>query len=95
MTDIKAAAAFAARLYRQQADVAYAGYVRRDPMALLKLRPGRDNPYAIYERLRRDGTVVWTTPTGHTYTRPRQLAAVPRLVHHDCATARAASPVVA
>jgi P450-derived glycosyltransferase activator len=48
---------FASGLYRQRATVAYVGYVRRDPMALLFLRPGRDNPYAIYERMRAQGTL--------------------------------------
>jgi hypothetical protein len=37
---------------RARADVAYAGYVRRDPMSQIQLRPGRVNPYAIYDRLR-------------------------------------------
>jgi cytochrome P450 len=51
---------FAMRLYRQRADIAYAGYVRRDPMALLQLRPGREDPYAIYERMRAVGTLFPT-----------------------------------
>jgi hypothetical protein len=40
-------ALFAARLYRQRVDVACAGYARRDPMALLQLRPGRDDPHPV------------------------------------------------
>jgi P450-derived glycosyltransferase activator len=60
---------FATGLYRRRFDFAYYGYVHRDPMALLHLRAGRDNPYAIYERLRAQGTLVptrfgqWVTPS--------------------------------
>ena len=55
MSDFRQVAAFAAGLYRQRADIASAGYLRRDPMALLVLRPGRVDPCAIYDRLRRGG----------------------------------------
>ena len=67
--DLRQATAFGARLYRQRAGVAYAGHLKRDPMALLQLRPGRDNPYAIYDRIRAGGTLVptrlgnWVTPS--------------------------------
>jgi cytochrome P450 len=54
------AVTFAARLYRQRVDVGYDGYVKRDPMALLQLRPGRENPYAIYDRMRAAGPVLPT-----------------------------------
>jgi P450-derived glycosyltransferase activator len=57
MGQFRRALSFATGLYRQRVDVAYAGYIRRDPMALLQLRPGRDNPYAIYDRMRRGGTL--------------------------------------
>ena len=60
MSQFRQVAAFAAGLYRQRADIASAGYLRRDPMALLVLRPGRMDPYAIYDRLRRGGPL---TPT--------------------------------
>ena len=60
MSDFRQVAAFAAGLYRQRAGIAYVGYLRRDPMALLTLQPGRVDPYAIYDRLRRDGPL---TPT--------------------------------
>lgn len=64
MSDLSQAITFAARLYRDQADIAWAGLVRRDPMARLQLRAGRADPYAIYERLRAGGPL---TPTrlGH------------------------------
>ena len=52
MSDFRQVAAFAAGLYRQRAAIASAGYLQRDPMALLTLRPGRVDPYAIYDRLR-------------------------------------------
>src|SRR5215472_16417016 len=55
---------FAGGLYRQKALLACAGYLGRDPMAQLQLRPGRMNPYVVYDRLRASGPL---TPTrlGH------------------------------
>jgi cytochrome P450 len=64
-------AGFLARLYREKAAVAYHGYVHDDPMARLALRAGRDNPYAVYERLRARGPISatrlgnWVSPS-HT-----------------------------
>src|SRR3569833_751905 len=46
---------FATKLYRERASTAYDGYVRRDELALLALRPGRADPDAIYERMRARG----------------------------------------
>ena len=46
--------------FRERARIAGAGYLRRDPMALLKLRPGRDDPYPIYEQLRAARAAVAT-----------------------------------
>jgi P450-derived glycosyltransferase activator len=69
MADVRQAAGFAATLYKRRLDFAYHGYVRRDPMSRLHLRIGRDNPYAIYQHLRRQGTLVptrignWVTPS--------------------------------
>lgn len=60
MSTLTRTAAFAAQLYRQQAAVAYTGYIKRDPLARLALRPGRAHPYAIYEQLRAQGTLVPT-----------------------------------
>jgi cytochrome P450 len=64
MSSLSPAITFAARLYRDQADIAWAGLIRRDPMARLQLRAGRADPYAIYDRLREGGRL---TPTrlGH------------------------------
>lgn len=60
MGQLRQLAAFSAGLYRQRLDVALAGYLRRDTMALLQLRPGRDDPYTLYEDLRRGGPLVPT-----------------------------------
>jgi P450-derived glycosyltransferase activator len=60
MAEIRRTLTFATGLYRRRLDFAYHGYVRRDPMSRLHLRAGRDNPYAIYERLRAQGTLVPT-----------------------------------
>jgi P450-derived glycosyltransferase activator len=60
MSSLSPAITFAAGLYRDRAGIAWAGLVRRDPMALLELRPGREDPYAIYDRLREGGPL---TPT--------------------------------
>jgi cytochrome P450 len=46
---------FAIKLYRERASTAYDGYIRRDDLALLTLRPGRADPDAIYERMRARG----------------------------------------
>jgi cytochrome P450 len=60
MADLRQVLAFASSLYLARAGIAYAGYVRRDPMSQIQLRPGRVNPYAIYDRLRARGTLVPT-----------------------------------
>ena len=64
MSDVGRALAFASRLYGQRAGTAYAGYVKRDPLALLRLRPGRANPYPFYDRIRASGRLV-PTPLGN------------------------------
>lgn len=60
MSELSRTVTFATQLYLTRARLAYAGYVRRDQLALLRLRPGRTNPYPIYERLRRGGGLVQT-----------------------------------
>jgi cytochrome P450 len=57
---IREAAAFAYGLYRRQAELAWHGHVRRDPTSRLQLRSGREDPYRLYEDLRRPGTLVAT-----------------------------------
>jgi P450-derived glycosyltransferase activator len=49
------AARFARDLYAQRAATWYWGHVRRSPMSLLMLGPGRRDPYAVYERMRAAG----------------------------------------
>ena len=60
MADIRRTVTFATGLYRRRLDFAFHGYVRRDPLSLLHLRAGRENPYAVYDRLRTQGTLVPT-----------------------------------
>jgi P450-derived glycosyltransferase activator len=51
---------FATALYTRRLTDAYHRTVWRDPMAQLRGRAGRDDPYPIYERVRARGTVVAT-----------------------------------
>ena len=60
MSTLTDAARFAGSLYAQRAALAWHGYARRDPMALLSLRPGRVDPYAVYADLRARGDVLPT-----------------------------------
>jgi hypothetical protein len=60
MAELRRTLSFATGLYRRRLDFAYHGYVRRDPMSRLHLRAGRENPYAVYDRIRRDGPLVPT-----------------------------------
>ena len=67
----QAASASPPALYRAAGHFAYHGYVRDDPMARLSLRPGRDNPYPIYERLRAHGPISRTRLGNWVTTEPR------------------------
>jgi P450-derived glycosyltransferase activator len=78
MSDLGQAISFAAGLYRQHADTVYAGYVTRDPLALLRLRPGRVNPYPIYERMRASGPLAPTRLGNWVTTNHRVCNAVLR-----------------
>jgi P450-derived glycosyltransferase activator len=78
MSDLTQTASFASQLYRRKAAVAYAGYVRRDPLARLSLRPGRADPYPLYERLRARGTVTQTRLGNWATTSYRVCSAVLR-----------------
>lgn len=60
MGQLYQAISFASGIYRERAGVICHGYLRGDPMSRLRLRPGRDDPYAIYEQLRSRGTLVPT-----------------------------------
>jgi P450-derived glycosyltransferase activator len=78
MVDLGQAAGFAAALYKRRLDFAYHGYLRRDPMSRLHLRIGRDDPYAIYDGLRRQGTLVPTRIGNYVTTSHRVCNAVLR-----------------
>jgi cytochrome P450 len=58
MSEIGEAVKFAGHLYRQQAGTTLAAYVRRDKLAMLTRKPGRVDPYSIYEQLRDAGPVL-------------------------------------
>jgi cytochrome P450 len=82
MSSLTQTIAFASQLYRDKAAVAYAGYVRRDPLARLSLRPGRADPYPLYEQLRARGPLsmtaqgIWVTTNhrvGGAIVRDRRL----------------------
>jgi P450-derived glycosyltransferase activator len=60
MGQAAAALRFATQLYQDRAVTAFHGHARHDPVALLRLRPGRENPYPIYEQLRARGPLVPT-----------------------------------
>jgi cytochrome P450 len=49
-----------AQIYRPRIVACYHGYLRREPVARLQLRPARDDPYAIYEQLRAQGPMIPT-----------------------------------
>jgi cytochrome P450 len=58
MNSLRDARRLAVALARERAAVRWNGYVLRRPLALLQLGPGRDDPYAIYRRLRAQGPLV-------------------------------------
>jgi cytochrome P450 len=68
LSQLSLAARFAFGLYRERARIAGAGYLARDPMSLLKLRPGRENPYVVYDRIRAAGPLVPTRQGGWACT---------------------------
>ena len=55
----------AVELYGEQARGAYDAYVRRDPFTRLRYRPGRDDPYPVYERIRAAGGPFVVTRMGN------------------------------
>jgi P450-derived glycosyltransferase activator len=78
MSELTRTIAFASQLYRQKAATVYAGYIRRDPLAQLSLRPGRANPYPLYERLRAQGVLTQTRLGNWATTSHRVCSAVLR-----------------
>jgi len=75
MSNLGPVITFAARLYRDRAGVVWAGLLQRDPMALLQLRPGRVDPYAVYDRLREGGPLTPTRSASCATDRPRLIRA--------------------
>jgi cytochrome P450 len=73
-TQLTQALTFGRSLYAAQFWTAWYAYARRDPMARLRMRPGRDNPYAIYEELRRQGPMA-PTRLGNWVTTSHQVCA--------------------
>ena len=67
----------AVELYGEQARGAYDAYVRRDPFTRLRYRPGRDDPYPVYERIRAAGVPSsspgWATSPRSTMTVCREV----------------------
>ena len=59
--------AFIKELYGTRLRIAYHGHIRRNPAARLHLDQGRQDPYPIYEQIRRRGVLV-PTPLGHHVT---------------------------
>jgi P450-derived glycosyltransferase activator len=57
---VQQATAFARSLYAQRLATWWAGRVQRDPLARLRLREGRENPYAIHEEMRARGPILPT-----------------------------------
>lgn len=78
MSQLSQTIKFASQLYREKAAVAYAGHVRRDPLARLSLRPGRADPYPLYEQLRARGTLTLTRRGNWVTTSHRVCGAVLR-----------------
>ena len=58
--DLRAAGRFASSLYRQRADLWWAGRVRGDLLSRVRLREGRRDPYPLYEQMRARGPMLPT-----------------------------------
>jgi hypothetical protein len=55
MSSLGEAVTFAAKRYRERAKIFYVGYVKREPLGLMQLRPGRIDPYQFYDQIRAGG----------------------------------------
>lgn len=78
MSRLTQTAGFAASLYLQRAYVQYLAHVRHEPMALLHTRKGREDPYAIYRRMRASGPLSLTSHGNWTTASHRVCNAVLR-----------------
>ena len=63
---------FIKELYGFRLTMAIRGHLGRDPVALLNLDPGRQDPYPLYEQIRARGRLT-STPTGELATVDHQL----------------------
>ncbi|MGI9157744.1 MAG: cytochrome P450 [Marmoricola sp.] len=60
ISQVRQAGGFAARLYGERVRGELDAYVRRDLFTRLRHRPGRDDPYPIYEQIRSQGPFIST-----------------------------------
>jgi len=65
------------------------GYLRRDPVALIQLRTGIDDPYPLYERIRSQGRMVRTAMNGMVTVDHELCDEVLRSRHYSAATKEA------
>lgn len=65
------------------------GYLRRDPVALIQLRTGIEDPYPLYERIRAEGRMVRTAMNGMVTVDHEISAEVLRSRHYSAATKEA------
>jgi hypothetical protein len=68
VNDLGKAIVLAAKLYGDRASVAYSGYVKRDPLALLQL--SRVDPYPGCARIRAAAGLVPAPDAGRAHARP-------------------------
>ena len=60
---------FVAGFFKERAVIRYGAHLRRDPLCRLHLEAGRQNPYPIYDEVRRRGPLIrsvagaWTSAT--------------------------------
>jgi cytochrome P450 len=71
---VRALTSFGAQVYGARARFAWHGHVRRDPVALLQLGPGRTDPYPVYARIREAGPFV-PTPLGNHASASHEMCA--------------------
>lgn len=80
LTQLRQGSAFAVGLYGERLHGMYDAYVRRDSFSRLRHRPGREDPYEIYERIRAEGPFI--------RTRLGNLASVDHAVCHQVLRSR-------
>ncbi|MEZ0108698.1 P450-derived glycosyltransferase activator [Catenulispora sp. EB89] len=78
MSKFSQTAGFAAYLSMQRASTQYLAHIRREPLAMLMTRKGREDPYPIYRRMRERGTLALTARGNWSTTSHRVCNAVLR-----------------